>query len=295
MKKKGGTPSNPYRRYVTGLARLLREGGALPLGGFPAPVLPKLAADAPVALIFSPHPDDECIVGGLALRLRREAGVRVVDVAVTQGSRKSRRAARWRELTAACGHLGFDVLGTAPGGLERINLEARKADPAHWQASVSVIAAVLADLRPAVVFCPHDSDWNSTHVGTHHLVMDALARQDRAFACRVVETEFWGAMADPNLLVESSTEDVAHLVGALSFHAGEVRRNPYHLRLPAWMVDNVRRGSELVGGQGEVASDFTFATLYRARSWEAGHLNAGPQGGRRLAAAENAGPAILGR
>jgi LmbE family N-acetylglucosaminyl deacetylase len=53
-------------------------------------------------LIFSPHPDDECIIGGLALRLMREAGMRVVNVAVTQGSNKARQAGRLEELRAAC-------------------------------------------------------------------------------------------------------------------------------------------------------------------------------------------------
>jgi LmbE family N-acetylglucosaminyl deacetylase len=37
-------------------------------------------------LIFSPHPDDECIIGGLALRLLREAKWNVINVAVTLGS-----------------------------------------------------------------------------------------------------------------------------------------------------------------------------------------------------------------
>jgi hypothetical protein len=32
----------------------------------------------------------------------------------------------------------------------------------------------------------------------------------------------------------------------------------------------VRRGSELVGGQGEAAPDWTFATLYRLRQWKDG-------------------------
>ena len=54
---------------------------------------------------------------------------------------------------------------------------------------------------------------------------------------------------------------------ALSFHVGEVKRNPYHLLLPAWMQDNVRRGGELVGGQGGAAPDFSFCTLYRYRHW----------------------------
>ena len=55
-------------------------------------------------------------------------------------------------------------------------------------------------------------------------------------------------MPVPNLMIASTVDDVAELVAALSLHAGEVRRNPYHRRLPAWMIDNVRRGAELLGG-----------------------------------------------
>ena len=116
--------------------------------------------------------------------------------------------------------------------------------------AVDVIAAILARERPRVVFFPHDTDWNSTHIGTHHLVVDALARLPADFTCTAIETEFWGAMASPNLMVESTADDVAEMMTALSFHVGEVERNPYHLLLPAWMQDNVRRGGELVGGQG---------------------------------------------
>jgi hypothetical protein len=79
-------------------------------------------------------------------------------------------------------------------------------------------------------------------------------------------------MDTPNLMVESSARDVSDLIAALSFHVGEVKRNPYHLRMPAWLMDNVRRGGELVGGQGAAAPAFTFATLYRLRRWENGEF-----------------------
>jgi LmbE family N-acetylglucosaminyl deacetylase len=279
----------PYHRFVAELARLQREGRELPLGGFPP--LPRITphADAGRALVFSPHPDDECIIGGLALRLQREAGMQVVNVAVTQGSNKARQAARWDELRAACEHLGFELVQTVPGGLERVNVQTRTQHPDHWQSAVGVIAAILAEHKPAVLFCPHDTDWNSTHVGTHHLIVDALARQPATFRCAVVETEFWGAMATPNLMVESSATDVGDLMTALSFHVGEVRRNPYHLLLPAWMQDNVRRGAELVGGQGREAPDFTFCTLYRQRNWVAGRFQTAYEGGRAVAAGEAIG------
>jgi len=79
-------------------------------------------------------------------------------------------------------------------------------------------------------------------------------------------------MQSPNLMVEYSATDLADLVAATSFHVGEVKRNPYHLLLPAWMQDNVRRGAELVGGQGGAAPTFMFAQLFRAQKWDGAEL-----------------------
>jgi LmbE family N-acetylglucosaminyl deacetylase len=283
--------SHPYQPFVTEFARLLREGRALPLGPLPPPPLPALAADAPRVLLFAPHPDDECIIGGLPLRLLRQSRMRIVDVAVTQGSNKERQGPRLEELRAACAFLGFEVVTTAPGGLERINPKTRAGDGAAWQAAVAVIADLITRARPRVVICPHEGDANSTHIGTHLLVRDALERQPPGFSCHLVLTEFWAALPDPNLMVESSAEDVADLVAATACHAGEVRRNPYHLSLPAWMQDNVRRGGELVGAQGGAAPDFPFATLYRVERFANGQRHPAFAGGRILSVGDD--PATL--
>jgi LmbE family N-acetylglucosaminyl deacetylase len=259
---------NPYHSFVSSFARLIGEGKSLPLGGVPIPSRPSPSADAPVALIFSPHPDDECVVGGLALRLMREARMRVVNVAVTQGSNRERQQPRLHELQQACAWIGFQLEQTAPKGLERISPKTRASDSQHWTVAVKTIASLLAKHRPRVIFFPHELDWNSTHIGTHFLVMDALALLPETFQTLLVETEYWGQMASPNLMAELSTDHVADLLAALSCHAGEVTRNAFHLRLPAWMQDNVRRGAELVGGQGGAAPHFIFATLYRVRAWK---------------------------
>lgn len=261
---------NPYHQFAHDIARLLDTAKIFPLGGFPPAARPVLAPNAPKALFFAPHPDDECIAGGMALRLLRESAFNVVNVAVTQGSKKERQAARYAELEQACAYLGFGLLATAPAGLERINPKTREHDRTHWDGSVKVIANILREHRPSVIFFPHERDWNSTHIGTHFLVMDALRQLPADFGCHLVETEFWGAMDDPNLMVEISTTDLGDMITATTFHVGEVQRNPYHLLLPAWMMDNVRRGSELVGGQGGAAPDFPFASLYRLRKWRAG-------------------------
>lgn len=282
---------NSYFELVQQVSRLRDLGRKLPLGGLPLPPRVSVRADAPKALIFSPHPDDECIIGGLALRLLRESAWRVVNVAVTQGSKKERQAGRYAELTEACRFLQFDLVPTGPNGLEKVNPKTRETDPTFWQQSVATIASLLREHRPRVVFCPHELDWNSTHIGTHFLVLDALRSLPADFQCHVVETEFWGQMATPNLMVESRVQDVADLMAACSFHVGEVQRNPYHLSQTAWMQDNVRRGGELVGGQGGAAPDFLFATLFRLRRWQGGQLVKTYEGGRNLPA--DASPAAL--
>ena len=282
---------NPYPQFVAEHARLNREGKQFPLGGFAHCGRPDLAPDAPTVLIFSPHPDDEVIIGGLALRLLREARWRVSNVAVTLGSKRERQAERLAELQGCCECIGFDLVQTAPTGLEQINLSARQTDPANWSRSVQVIADILRQHQPRVIFFPHEHDWNVTHIGTHFLLRDALQTLPKSFSCHVIETEFWGQMATPNLHVEISAPDLGDLITALTFHVGEVRRNPYHLSLPAWMADNVRRGGELVGGQGAAAPDFAFSTLYRQSRWQDGNLMPALKSGRSHSRAES--PASL--
>jgi hypothetical protein len=116
--------------------------------------------------------------------------------------------------------------------------------------------------------------------------MDAL-KAARGVQCYLVETEFWGQMQTPNLMVEYTAADVADLVAATSFHVGEVNRNPYHVLIPAWMMDNVRRGAELVGGQGGPAPGFLFAQLFRLRRWNGSQAENCYAGGRFLPAPAN--------
>jgi LmbE family N-acetylglucosaminyl deacetylase len=278
---------NPYHHFVSEFARVAREGADCPLGGIVTAPHPPPAADAPAALLFSPHPDDEAITGGLALRLLRECGWNVINVALTLGSKPERRAERLDELKGACGFLGFALLQTAPGGLDNIAFSTRANHPEQWSSSVAIVADILLRRQPKAIFIPHKQDWNSTHIGAHWLVADAL-RQADGLSCYVVETEYWGQMTSPNLLVEYSIRDVADLVAAVSFHAGEVKRNAFHLRLPAWLHDNARRGGERVGGQGRAAPDFVFAQLFRVRRWRSGRMERCLSGGRDLPASARA-------
>ncbi len=221
-------------------------------------------------LLFSPHPDDECIVGGLPLRFQKEIHARVINVAVTLGSRKDQRERRLDEVKKGCRFLGFELVVPQDLGLDNITPLARSETPAPWFDAVQLIKQLLIQIHPSILFFPHAEDWNRTHEGVHQLVMDALADMENDFSTHLVQTEFWRPMKQPNMMVELSEDNVGTLLTALSLHKGEVARNPYHLRLPAWMMDNVRRGAEVVGGQGKEAPEFTFATLYRFSTWENG-------------------------
>lgn len=211
----------------------------------------------PLALIFAPHPDDESITGLLPLRLQLQANWQVAVVPVTHGSDPLRQEQRHAELHAACALLGWGLLESpAASGAE--------PRPAH---QIDTVLSLLKIHRPDLVVFPHEADWNLRHIATHRLLSAALSQMPDAFSCHVVETEYWRAMDDPNLMVQASPELLAQLIAATACHKGEVSRNPYHLLLPAWMMDNVRRGAELISGQGGSAPDYTFATLYRHSLW----------------------------
>lgn len=262
-----------WREYVEGVARAYERGKGIPLGPsappyrLPASVAP--AAQGFKVVFCAPHPDDETLSGALAIRWRLEAGAQVMDCAVTLGTDPAERPRRRRELEAACGVLGFqlEILTTAAGatGLENVNPASRRAHPEAWAEKVKTLAEFFDRIRPDVVLAPHAEDFNTTHLGTHDLVVEALGAhlERRGGVLPLVETEFWHPLAAPNLMLGLTPELVALQLMAAAEFGGEVGRNPYHLRQPARLMDNVRRGSEVVGGQGGAGAPILFAELYR--------------------------------
>jgi len=250
-----------YFEYVSGIESVFNAAKAIGAASMSECLCrtPDEIKGRPILMIM-PHPDDEMIVGALPLRFLNQCARRVVNLSVTLGRNRLRQQARYRELEDACEYIGFEAETFGEHGLEGITPDGLK-DASRWALAVDSVADLIDNLKPEIVFLPHEKDGNKTHMGVHLAAMEAL--KHAGVPCHLFETEFWAAMEDPNLVVESSVEDVARLVSALSLHKGEVARSPYHLRLPAWMIDNVRRGAELVGGQGGAAPNFTFATLYR--------------------------------
>ncbi|MEJ0062424.1 MAG: PIG-L family deacetylase [Alphaproteobacteria bacterium] len=240
------------------------------------PSLPNVSGAGGTCAIFAPHPDDESITTGLALRLRREAGMKVVNIPVTLGSNTGRREERKQELQKACELLGFEIVEPAAQCFDQVKPDTKTAQPIFWDGMAAKLGALLERIKPDILFLPHRGDAHPTHVGTHDLVMDALAKLPAEFSTILVFTEYWQPQILPNLMVESPADDVALLIEALQCHAGEIARNPYHRSLPAWMIDNARRGAEVVGGLGTEAGHIAFATLYQFGVWRGGRYETAP-------------------
>lgn len=223
---------------------------------FSSAKLKKKSSSPLTVFILSPHPDDECITGSLALRLMHENGARVVNIAVTLGSKEERKKARMEELREACDLLEFE--------LEHLSED--------WKKKSKELKSLIQKYAPDLIIAPHLKDHHPTHIKTGELLQN-IARSLKKESFLIAWSEFWAPMTKPNLLVEVPMEIVNFQMQALEKHKGEIERNPYHLRLPAWMMDNVRRGSEIVAGKGETSSPMCFGVLYQLQRLKQGKIS----------------------
>lgn len=222
---------------------------------FPShPLIPKTQSTFTV-LILSPHPDDESIVGSLPLRLQQENNAHIINVAVTLGSKKSRQKERLKELKEACELLEMD--------LDVLSEE--------WPQKAKELKSLIQKYQPHLILAPHLKDHHPTHIKTGKLLEKVL--KSLKLKTLVAWTEFWGQMEKPNCLIEVPSELVELQMLALQKHAGEVSRNPYHLRLPAWMMDNVRRGGEIIANVGGEVPQMPFGVIYKLQLYKNGKFS----------------------
>ncbi|MGH9406142.1 MAG: PIG-L deacetylase family protein [Terriglobia bacterium] len=273
-----------WRQYLARVTGAVESGKSVPLGPSAEPLTPprslaEATAQAKV-IICAPHPDDEALSGALALRLRLDSGAAVTSVAVTLGRDQGQRPRRLRELERACQALGFKlVVPRHPHGLDEVTEYGRRTKPDEWREKVNLLREIFDREMPEVVLAPHAQDFNTAHVGTHLLVLEALGEHLNRRDVLLVETEFWHQMERPNLMLGLTPEFVAAQLVGIAEHGDEMRRNPYHLLHPCRLMDNVRRGSEVVGGQGAVARKFTFAEIYNVRLMRAREQFVAPERG----------------
>ena len=128
----------PFLEFVEGIESGITMAREVTVSGKTDPVV----SDSKV-LIFSPHPDDECITGLLPLRLMREAGMQIINIPVTFGSVAERQAGRSEELENACAYLGWDI------HRERENFQSLE---------VNDVLSILQKFEPEIIIMPHSKD-----------------------------------------------------------------------------------------------------------------------------------------
>ena len=167
---------NPYLEFVENIQTGIEQAKEISnIEGRMSNIEPD--ENAATVLLFSPHPDDECITGLLPLRLMREAGKRIINIPITFGSNVDRQAGRAAELKAACDFLGWEIFREEDGfqSLERTD-----------------VLSILEKFQPEIIFMPHSKDWNSRHISTHFLVLEALEKMPNNFSCTVVDRVLGG-------------------------------------------------------------------------------------------------------
>ena len=196
-------------------------------------------------LLIAPHPDDECLMAGLPLRAKEEVGASVGVIAYSYGSDPKRQEARKKELRESLQVLGFQEVLRHDGTDLSDEILGFGAD--------AIVIPNRRDSHPTHILCSEES-W--------HAARSAVARSGKPIL--VFETEYWGPMENPNLLIPLSSAVVKKMGLALMCHQGEIARNPYHLSLPAFLMDQQRRGSEAVSGFGRKPVSSIFAQIYRS-------------------------------
>ena len=238
-----------FDSYVQAFQNLYLEAIAQPEPKFPSLEATFGFKPARKILIIAPHPDDECLMSGLALRAAAEWGSTVGVLPFSYGSKVERQVERKIELQSALKVLGFLLVDFRKNTLHEL--------------TVSELTDAVSSFDADVVILPHSNDGHATHVRCSKLareVLEVFARSEKR-TVHLFESEFWQSMQNPNLLIPLSSETVIQMGRALLCHVGEVERNPYHLTLPAWLMDQVRRGSEIK--KGSAKKNAVFGQLYR--------------------------------
>lgn len=164
-------------------------------------------SDAP-AMVIAPHPDDETFGCGALIALKRQIGIRVRIVFLTDGeaSLKDHGHAKPHEVAEVRRRHSLEacrLLGVGSENLRRYSL----ADGAVPQRGTSGFGQVVERLlgecdefRPGEIFCPHPSDGHADHKAAAELAGAAVARyQANPIRLHYYPVWFWFKVTLKNL------------------------------------------------------------------------------------------------
>ena len=154
------------------------------------------------ALVIAPHPDDEVIGCGGAIRLGIERGESVSAVFLTSGElglKHRPRAEAW-EVREKEARRAAVILGLAKLHFLR-QPDWMLGD--HIRAAAKALGQVLAEERPTLVYLPHPEDGHPDHRATLPILQTAL-KGWRGQKPELLAYEVWTPLAAHDLVVDIS-------------------------------------------------------------------------------------------
>jgi N-acetylglucosamine malate deacetylase 1 len=179
------------------------------------------------AIIFSPHQDDETLGCAGVIALKRDAGVPVTVVFLTNGAKSpvaEAAAVRRREATVALDMLGVGSSATyfldqPDGGLCTLEDRCRET-------LINQLAEILLTHKPQEVYVPHRQDRHDggDHEATYELVKAAIAQIDLKADWKIdlLQYPVW-ILWNPLPLVDLKPQELAG-VYRLSIVAAQARK-----------------------------------------------------------------------
>lgn len=175
-------------------------------------------------LVIAPHPDDEVIGCGGAIRLRVERGERVVVVFLTSGElglktlpRSEAWETREHEARRAARVLGLAQLHFL-----------RQPDwmlGEHVPAAARLLRPILESERPKVIYLPHPGDGHPDHQATWPILRAAL-RRCRTLKPELLAYEVWTPLAHHDVVVNISRV-MSRKLRALRAHRSQLTEFDY--------------------------------------------------------------------
>lgn len=220
----------------------------------------------PVALLVSPHPDDEVLGLGGTVATLVDAGWTVTNLACSLG-RSADHERRRAELERASDRFGITstVMGVPISGADDLDAAQRQL--------TSGIAEALARHAPDVVISPTPHDLHHGHEVVGRSVAAALAHVDDA---RWWQYAIWGDLPFANLYIPIEPRYTERALYVLGAYSGEIARNDYRDLLSGNWIRNRALGAERVFGFGAMrpvearAVELAYEVVRSEGSWFAG-------------------------
>ncbi|PMB48915.1 GlcNAc-PI de-N-acetylase [Fischerella thermalis CCMEE 5205] len=165
-------------------------------------ILPKKSQPLTVTqkstLVFSPHQDDETLGCGGLIALKRELGVPVKVVFITDGHKsyldiKPEDIVQVRKQEA---QEALNILGVASSDIYFIDQpdgELRQISDEQQLHTINQLVQILQSFQPEEIYVPHQKDKHPDHEATYDLVKDALNKSGiKAQLFQYTVWLFWG-------------------------------------------------------------------------------------------------------